>query len=46
MPTYAILKKMAVAAMARPKIYIIKLSDDERATLKKRLLTRKPARLF
>lgn len=34
-------KKKAVAAMARPKKYIIKLSDDERATLQKTIRNKK-----
>ncbi len=32
--------------MARPKTYIIKLSDDERAALQKTIRNKKPAELF
>lgn len=32
--------------MARPKTYIIKLSDDERAALQKQSVTRRPVKLF
>ena len=32
--------------MARPKTYIIKLSDDERAALQKTIRNKKTAKLF
>lgn len=44
MPFYDILKETVVDTMARPKTYIIKLNDDERATLSKTIRNKKTCR--